>query len=338
MEFRSVLQDRRKDPRPAGKRLYDALIRPLEGDLGKPGALLMLSLDGALRYVPAAALWDGNGWLAESRPTVIFTRATAAARDTAAGAPAGGVRARAMGVTRAWPGFPALPGVAAEIEAVVGGKADGSGTGGREVKPAGGVLVGESYLDEAFDRAALASSLASDAPVVHVASHFSLDPTSLEGTALLLGDGGRLSLGEMRSSGDFDFRGLDLLALSACDTGSGARRGETGKEVESLGELLQRAGASAVLATLLPVDDMSAPELVREFYRLRYVEGRDKASALQGAQLKVMRDLGADTAPARGTAVGGRAGAAAESAPAWEGKGFSHPYYWSPFVVMGDWR
>jgi CHAT domain-containing protein len=209
-----------------------------------------------------------------------------------------------------------------------------------------------------------------------VASHFRLDPASLENTVLLLGDGGRLSLREISSAADLDFRGLDLLTLSACDTASGARGGE-GREVESPGEAVQRAGASAVLATLMPVDDLAAPELMREFYRLRYSEGRDKAEALRGAQLLVMRDAPAAPAPspagrgaagpgtppppaARGeeggppapgggvrtaegrgaplNAQGAAAGAADSAAPPWEGTGFSHPYYWATFVIMGSWR
>jgi CHAT domain-containing protein len=251
-----------------------------------------------------------------------------------------------------------------------------------------GALAGEARLDADFDRASLAEGLASDAPVVHVASHFRLEPISLENTVLLLGDGARLSLREIGSGADFDFKGLDLLTLSACDTASGARGGE-GREVESLGETVQRAGASAVLATLMPVDDRSAPGLMREFYRLRYQEGRDKAEALRGAQLLVMRGsesgapqggagispagpgasltgpaASADTPPASRAAAGdgagpgapdavpqgfdsrraalsasgAAAGAANSAAPRWEGTGFSPPYYWAPFVIMGNWR
>jgi CHAT domain-containing protein len=118
-----------------------------------------------------------------------------------------------------------------------------------------------------------------------------------------------------------------------------------GKEVESFGEIVQRAGGSAVLATLSPIDDQSAPELMRAFYRLRYLEGRDKASALREAQLSVMRNSSAATAPWRGTvlsasaAVGTGSGSGGEGeAPPWDGKGFSHPYYWAPFVLMGDWK
>ncbi|MDR1313642.1 MAG: tetratricopeptide repeat protein [Deltaproteobacteria bacterium] len=301
-EFREFVSSPSRDPREAGARIYDALIRPLERDLEEAGtATLMLSLDGELRYAPAAALWDGRRWLAERYPTALFTESTAARlADTP---PAAEPSVRAMGVTASWPGFPALPGVAAELDAVV-----------RSPESPGGALDGEARLDTDFHRAALAESLASGAPVVHVASHFRLDPASLENTVLLLGDWGRLSLREFSRAADLDFGGLDLLTLSACDTASGSRGGE-GREVESLGEVVQRAGASAVLATLMPVDDIATPELMREFYHLRYLEGKDKAEALRGAQLLVMRVTGsASGTGADGTVACGNEADAADAA------------------------
>jgi CHAT domain-containing protein len=349
LEFRGLVSDPRLDPRPAAKRLWDAVIGPAEADLSAAGAAeLMLSLDGELRYAPAAAFWDGERWLAERYPTAIFTETT---REKLSGpAYSGGPSIRALGVTAAWPGFPALPGVAAELAAVVRSDAPPGSPGG--------ALAGEARLDAAFDRAALELSLASGAPVVHLASHFNLDPFSLEKSALLLGDGGTISLSDFKSGGGLDFEGLDLVTLSACDTASGARRGG-GREVESLGEVLQMAGASSVLATLMPVDDGTAPALMREFYRLRYAEGMDKARALRGAQLLVMGS-GAATEPAapdgagpetpgqeapaygpataKRAAISAAAGAAVASAGRWDGKGHSHPYYWSPFVVMGSWK
>ncbi|MDR1312331.1 MAG: CHAT domain-containing protein [Deltaproteobacteria bacterium] len=360
--YRLALQDPALDPRPAAKAVYDAAFGPVEADLKGAGATtIMLSLDGALRYAPFASLWDGEKFLVERYPTVEFTRSTPARMKASAAAASASATepaytsasasatlpasasatapvlsrrkpsAMALGVTAAWPGFPALPGVAAEIAAVVG------------AGETPGALAGESFLDAAFDRGALSRSLASDAPVVHVASHFLLDPGSAEGSVLLLGDGGKLSLREIGRSPDFDFKGLDLLTLSACATGAGSGRRRDGREVESLGEIVQRAGASAVLATLLPVDDLSAPEFMREFYRLRYTEGLDKAEALRRSQLSVMRDLTAEPSPRRGIPldVGGAAapsGTAAAPPPAWDGKGFSHPYFWAPYVLMGDWK
>ncbi|MDR1036906.1 MAG: tetratricopeptide repeat protein [Deltaproteobacteria bacterium] len=403
-EFGRLVADPASDPKGTAAKLYDAVIRPAEADLEAAGArTLMLSLDGDLRYAPMAALWDGERWLAERYPTTLFTESTAARLGDQPGSAA--VSVRAMGVTRAWPGFPALPGVARELAAVV-----------RSPGSPDGALDGEIRLDADFDRAALAEGLASDAPVVHVASHFLLDPMSLENTVLLLGNGGKISLKEIGAGTDLDFRGLDLLTLSACDTASASRGGE-GREVESLGEVVQRAGASAVLATLMPVDDSSTPELMREFYRLRYIEGKDKAEALRGAQMRVMRDSGtslgslpdavqnangsavtdsrslsapggssseaqapgpdspaaqapgadfpaaqapgADSPAAqapgrdlqstsnherdtRGIALSaleaGAVGMPAITAPRWDGTGFSHPYFWAPFVVMGSWK
>jgi CHAT domain-containing protein/tetratricopeptide (TPR) repeat protein len=329
-EFRSLLRGSARDPRDVAGRLYDAVVRPLEGDLERAGVrTLLLNLDGPLRYVPFAALWDGERWLVESYSLAIFTRATAeAARRGGEERPA--PSATALGVTAAWPGYPALGGVAEEIAAVVGG-------GGTP-----GVLQGVGLLDAEFDREALERGLSSGAPVMHVASHFRLDPGDLGGTALLLGDGGALTLREIRSGEGLDFSALDLLTLSACDTGSGAVRRRDGREVESLGEIVQRAGASAVLATLMPVDDSATPGLMRTFYRLRYVRGEGKAEALRGAQLSVMRDGGASARSAsrgvpRGTALGSPAGAAG-AVPLWRGTGHSHPFFWAPFVVMGDWR
>jgi CHAT domain-containing protein len=204
------------------------------------------------------------------------------------------------------------------------------------------VLRGERLLDGDFTREALSASLASRAPVLHVASHFRLDPASHDRTELLLGDGTLLSLSAIERAGDLDFTGVDLLTLSACDTAAGALRGN-GREVESLGEVVQRAGASAVLASLWQVADGATAELMRDFYRLRYLEGMDKARALQGAQLSIMRGQeGLEGGARRGTAVSAVGPAAASSGtrdtPRWDGTGHSHPYYWAPFVIMGNWR
>jgi CHAT domain-containing protein len=123
----------------------------------------------------------------------------------------------------------------------------------------------------------------------------------------------------------------------------------------------------------MPTDPGAASELADELSRLRYGEGMGMAEALRDAQLKVMRDVGGNPAgpkPARGgTGTGheafhgtdpasGRAGRDRDngngkenerdnenekcpdgtSAPLWEGKGFSHPSYWAPFVITGSWQ
>jgi CHAT domain-containing protein len=173
------------------------------------------------------------------------------------------------------------------------------------------------------------SALRQRYPLVHIASHFAFKPGDETDSSLLLGDGRLLTLAQIKSATNL-FGGVDLLTLSACDTASGGAATD-GREVEGFGVLAQRQGAKAVLATLWPVADASTRRLMEEFYRLRGGgEGMTKAEALRRAQLGLLRG-GADAqAPAgerRGLSVGGAAPAK-----------FAHPYFWAPFILIGNWR
>lgn len=70
--------------------------------------------------------------------------------------------------------------------------------------------------------------------VLHVSTHFSLRPGNALRSFLVLGDGERLTLDRI---GEFDFSGLELITLSACETGLGGSVGDDGREVESLSAL-----------------------------------------------------------------------------------------------------
>ena len=83
------------------------------------------------------------------------------------------------------------------------------------------------------------------------------------------------------------FGGVQLLTLSACNTGVG-----DGAEVESFGTLAQRQGAKAVVASLWPVVDASTAVLMREFYRIRETNTvLTKLDALREAQLELLRGM-----------------------------------------------
>ena len=74
--YREVLQDPRRDPLTLAQELYRILIGPIAQDLAQAKAgTLMISLDGALRYLPFAALHDGKQYLAESYALSIYTEA-----------------------------------------------------------------------------------------------------------------------------------------------------------------------------------------------------------------------------------------------------------------------
>src|ERR1035437_1281420 len=203
--------------------------------------------------------------------------------------------AAGLGVTRALGEFKALPAVKAEMGGIV--KAAG-----------GGVLPGEVYLDAAFTAQRLRDVSQRPFQLMHVASHFRFSPGTEVNSFLLLGDGQQLTLGDIRTQ-NYRFDNVDLLTLSACDTGLGGGRDERGREIEGFGVIAQQQGAKAVLATLWPVADQSTTTLMAEMYRRRHEQHLTKIEALRQAQLSLLAQ-----------------------------PRYAHPFYWAPFILMGNWR
>jgi CHAT domain-containing protein len=322
-ECYALLRNPAKDPTPSARALYDIVLRPIRAELaGSNAKTLMFSLDGALRYIPMAALHDGERWLAESCNIAMFTED---ARDKLRDSPKYDVNASALGLTKSVAGSRPLPAVRQEIESIISGGASG-------------ILPGKGFLDDRFTYAALSGSLRDGTPVLHIASHFEFDADNPAASYLLLGDGRKLSLSEINGDIRLPFDDVDQLTLSACDTASGIGKGD-GREVEGFGAVAQARGAQSVVASLWPVYDPSTSLLMREFYHRRFKERQNKAQALRNAQITLMHTDGttgkASQPDARGSAVSADAGPM--TAP-WPGKGYSHPYYWAPFILMGNWK
>jgi CHAT domain-containing protein len=124
--------------------------------------------------------------------------------------------------------------------------------------------------------------------VVHIASHFQFQPGDDRKSALLLGDGSLLSLAEFKRFPNI-FENVELLTLSACETGVGESASD-GTEVEAFGVLAQRQGASGVMATLWNVADDSTSALMQTFYRLWNSDAAiSKSEALQRAQIAMVQ-------------------------------------------------
>jgi len=173
-------------------------------------------------------------------------------------------------------------------------------------------------------------------PVVHIASHFAFSAADGGGSYLLLGDGQHLTISDITRKGQI-FQGVDLLTLSACNTASGG--GGDGHEFEGLGMAAQKQGAEAVLATLWPVSDESTGLLMQYFYQLRQATpGVFKAEALRQAQAELIHgDIRKTMGVKREVeALVSEAGAVVVSKPALPG--YSHPFYWAPFVLIGNWK
>ena len=329
------------DPRPQLSELYSMVVAPLDGELKSlengteaNGTVptLLWSLDDALRYVPMGALYDGTHYMVERFHNVLFTpesygHMTDSPLD--GGQPPS---ALAMGLSKSYGGLPALPGVIPELDAVVHDPS---------VPDSHGPMQGKLLPDEQFTLAALRQALGAGKgfSVVHIASHFVLVAGSGDEPFLMMGgdnsgdpSGFEWNLSAMENSA-VAFHGTRLLTLSACSTAKDYKS-RNGLEMDSLGMVAQQKDAEAVLATLWDVNDLSTSQIMSDFYN-RWVKNptQGKAEALRQAQLAFLHG-------AAGQA--GNAGrgfqAVEESAPAKSTLGYAHPYYWAPFVLIGNYQ
>jgi CHAT domain-containing protein len=249
------------------QRLYDWLIRPLEGALKAQADTLVFVPDGPLRTIPIAALHDGKEFLIQRYALVITPglRLTDARPFRAEQAPA-----LLGGLSEAVQGYPALPKVRAELAAI------------ERLYPA------KRLLDEAFVISKLQREMENNAyALVHIATHARFE-RDVRHSFLLTYDG-RLSMSELEelvSMSQYRKQPVELLSLSACETALGDERAALG-----LAGVAVKAGARSAIATLWKVSDEATARLLPEFYRqLQSPSVANKAEALRNAQLALMRD------------------------------------------------
>jgi CHAT domain-containing protein len=175
--------------------------------------------------------------------------------------------------------------------------------------------------------------------VIHIASHFVYNPGYADLSYLLLagkdqnGAPDHLTVEEFHHDVNLSLSKTELLTLSACDTGKSGNA-SNGKEVDGLGMTAESKGAKAVISSLWSVNDASTGQLMGDFYQ-RWANGGGKVmkvEALRQAQLDLLLSRAKPKAAAEGRGFG--TVASAESVKA----GYTHPYYWAPFVLMGNWR
>jgi CHAT domain-containing protein len=150
--------------------------------------------------------------------------------------------------------------------------------------------------------------------LVHLSCHGSFDYEDPLHSGVLLADG----LFTARQWMQLQFQ-ADLVTLSACEMALMGPLG--GNELIGMSYALLSAGASSLLLGLWSVNALTTAALMVDFYhRLWDEDGNkrtDKARALREATL-ALRD-GRLVPPVRGFDL-------------------SDPYYWAPFVLVGDWR
>ena len=339
-ETLKVLALRSADPRPQLAQLYALIVAPLEDELktletppyaqGRIPTLLW-SLDDALRYLPMAALYDGHHYMLERFNNVLFTPESYGHLTDSPLMNGGAPSVLAMGLSKSYGGLPSLPGVMPELESVVHDPA---------MPGSHGPMEGKLLSNDQFTLAALKAELGAgkSAPVVHIASHFVVESGKGAEPYLMLGgenagvaEGYAWNLSELESSA-IAFHGTRLLTLSACSTAKDYTS-RNGVEMDSLGMVAQQKDAEAVLATLWDVNDASTSRLMSDFYSRWLKDPADgKAEALRQAQMALLK--GSEASNGSGNERGFQA--MPEPTSAEHDAGYSHPFYWAPFVLIGN--
>jgi CHAT domain-containing protein len=312
-------------------RLSDVLLGPVARKMA--GKRLLVVADGALQYLPFAALpvpgragdpvpmivehevvslpsasvvavlrRETKGRKPPAKAVAVLAdpvferddpRLRAVSRD---GRSAGRDPDAPAGGRAAGPGYPRLAATAQEASAIVG------------LVPEGSALRAVGF--DASRATAMSPDLARYR-IVHFATHgvFDDENPGLSGVVLsMFGERGQPQDGVLRLH---DIYGLhlpaELVVLSACGTGLG--KPVRGEGLVGIVRGFMYAGAKRVVASLWKVDDDATGEMMGRFYREMLEGNRSPAVALRAAQIGM-----------------------------WRQERWRSPYYWAAFVLQGEWR
>lgn len=251
-----------------GQVVYNWLIQPLQAELEESQAdTLVFVLDGALRNLPLAALYDGEKYLIEE-----YALALAPGMQLINTEPLQGreLQVIAAGISEQRPPYPRIQFVEQELDKI------------------SRLVTSEVLLNRDFTSTALREQIQSlPYPIVHLATHGKFS-SEAEKTFLLAWDKeiNVTQLNELlRSSEQVRPEPIELLVLSACETAAGDDRAALG-----LAGVSVQAGARSTLASLWSLDDQSTASIIGEFYEHLVQADTSKAKALQKAQVAMISD------------------------------------------------
>ncbi len=175
-----------------------------------------------------------------------------------------------------------------------------------EVKKIASQVKSQQLVNEKFTHTNLRKTVQSKPfSILHLATHGQFSSNSEE-TFILTWDK-KISIKDLseliQSREENENSPVELLVLSACQTAKGDNRAILG-----LAGVAVHSGARSTLATLWAVKDESTAKFMGEFYKQLRKPGISKAEALQKTQMAFLQE-----------------------------KDFAHPYYWAPFVLVGNW-
>lgn len=272
------------------EQIYDWLIRPIQPDLNQNApSTLVFVLDGVLRNIPMAVLRDREtGQYLIEQYAIALTPGLQLLESQNAGAGQFGVLLGGLSQSPS-PEFSNLPGVVDELEQI------------RSQVDSNRLLLNSQFNENAIRDAIQKIPF----PVVHLATHGEFS-SRLEDTFILTWDN-RITINQLNSllqATDISRRRpIELLVLSACETAEGDERAALG-----LAGVAVRAGARSTIASLWPLNDAAAPQLMVQFYQNLANGNVTKAEALRQAQLSLLQSQ------------------------------YSQPYYWGAVVLVGNWQ
>ncbi len=304
--FRQALINPSQNIKTPARQLYNWLIKPIEKDLKLSGTqTLIYAPDDRLRYIPLTALYDGKQWLVQrfsvnhitsASLTNLNTPKQSTLRVLAAAFTKGNYQIK---VGNRQVSFAGLPFATREVESL-----------------AAAVPETTKLLDDAFSPRVTVPQM-DDYTIVHLATHAAFVVGKPEDSFILFGNGDRINF---RNIASWSLPNVDLVVLSACETGLGGKLGN-GEEILGFGYQMQQTGARAAIASLWSVDDGGTQALMSAFYNTLSSKGFTKTEALRQAQISL---------------ITGNWKTINDRTPVMEVSNFNHPYYWAPFILIGN--
>jgi CHAT domain-containing protein len=328
---------------PGSQQFYDWILRPFEVELAERGIrTIVVAADGPLRLIPVGALHDGKQFAVER-----FAIATVTGMSMTSVPPPAGKRPMALLAGMSEPGTVVDVLAGANRDAVLGGgrletsaqargaaplvrtaRVDADAATVRamptaqfaawlrqnlalpgvtdEIRALKALMPSKSLLNEAFTLERFKQEVGSDQyQILHIASHGVFGGYADSSYIMTYDDLLTMDrLDALLRNKQGGAAPIELLTLSACETAEGNDRAPLGISGAAI-----KAKARSVLGTLWPVGDEAARTIMDRFYGGLAKQGLGKAAALQLAQKELLAN-----------------------------KAMSHPFYWAPFVLIGNWQ
>ncbi len=306
----------------SSQKLYNMMIKPLENDLiNNQIKTLVFVLDGVLRNLPMSALYDGEKYLIEKYNIALVPGLKLLKSKSLSLIPEN-PNILIGGLSQARQGFTSLPSVENEIKEI---SQIGIETTSKTI------IKNEDFTEEKLTKLIKESPFS----MIHLATHGQFS-SEAENTFILTWDQ-KLNLQQLQNSlaQRKVIKPIELLILSACQTASGDKNAALG-----LAGLAVRLGVQSTVATLWSVNDQSTSELMIKFYQELIEMQRNKVEALQKIDALITQGLSNEELANINFNQTLSQAEVLTNAQRFllQQTQYKHPYYWSPFVLIGNWN